>query len=159
MLSFWPLCQWSPPFRLRFARGGGSPVRATLCLDRAWSFVLHVLSFLQYVLPKTLFTTSRTRFSVCGWRALTWGWMIVFPIKLWWQKLHFPIAIRELKARVMWYSQTSLIRSSFIRIPRHPEENCWSPIYSNAMHTHTCVFDYPVPSPIRIFLWKTDVCG
>ena len=26
--------------------------------------------------------------------------------------------------------------------------------------THTvCVFDYPVPSPIRIFFWKTDVCG
>ena len=22
-----------------------------------------------------------------------------------------------------------------------------------------CVFNYPVPSPIRIFLWKTDVCG
>ena len=22
-----------------------------------------------------------------------------------------------------------------------------------------CVFDYPVPLPIRIFLWKTDVCG
>ena len=21
------------------------------------------------------------------------------------------------------------------------------------------VFDYPDPSPIRIFLWKTDVCG
>ena len=26
------------------------------------------------------------------------------------------------------------------------------------LHT-VCVFDYPVPSPIRIFLWKTDVCG
>ena len=26
------------------------------------------------------------------------------------------------------------------------------------IHT-VCVFDYPVPSPIRIFLWKTDVCG
>ena len=28
------------------------------------------------------------------------------------------------------YSQTSLIRSSFIRIPRQPGENRWSPIYS-----------------------------
>ena len=28
------------------------------------------------------------------------------------------------------YSQTSLIRSSFIRIPRHPVENRWLPIYS-----------------------------
>ena len=28
------------------------------------------------------------------------------------------------------YSQTSLIRSSFIRIPRHPEENSWLQIYS-----------------------------
>ena len=26
------------------------------------------------------------------------------------------------------------------------------------LHT-VCVFDYPVPSPIRIFFWKTDVCG
>ena len=26
------------------------------------------------------------------------------------------------------------------------------------IHT-VCVFDYPVPSPIRIFLWKTLVCG
>ena len=26
------------------------------------------------------------------------------------------------------------------------------------IHT-VCVFDYPVPSPIRIFVWKTDVCG
>ena len=26
------------------------------------------------------------------------------------------------------------------------------------IHT-VCVFDYPVPSPIRIFSWKTDVCG
>ena len=48
------------------------------------------------------------------------------------------------------YSQTSLIRSSFIRssfirssfirssfiwIPRHPEENCWLPIYS-ICHAH-----------------------
>ena len=28
------------------------------------------------------------------------------------------------------YSQTSLIRSSFIRIPRHPEENSWLQMYS-----------------------------
>ena len=28
------------------------------------------------------------------------------------------------------YSQTSLIRSSFVRIPRHPEENSWLQIYS-----------------------------
>ena len=28
------------------------------------------------------------------------------------------------------YSQTSLIRSSFIRIPRHPEENRWLPMCS-----------------------------
>ena len=28
------------------------------------------------------------------------------------------------------YSQTSLIRSSFIRIPRHKDENRWLPIYS-----------------------------
>ena len=28
------------------------------------------------------------------------------------------------------YSQTSLIRSSFIRIPRHPEEKSWLHIYS-----------------------------
>ena len=27
------------------------------------------------------------------------------------------------------YSQTSLIRSSFIRIPRHPDENSWLHIY------------------------------
>ena len=29
-------------------------------------------------------------------------------------------------------------------------------------HAYTstvCVFSYPVPSPIRILLWKTDVCG
>ena len=26
------------------------------------------------------------------------------------------------------------------------------------IHT-ACVFDYPVPSPIRIFFWKMDVCG
>ena len=57
------------------------------------------------------------------------------------------------------YSQTSLFRSSFIRIPRHPKENRWLPIYSmSCIHT-VCVFDYPVPSPIRIFLWKTDACG
>ena len=28
------------------------------------------------------------------------------------------------------YSHTSLIRSSFIRIPRHPEENSWLQVYS-----------------------------
>ena len=33
------------------------------------------------------------------------------------------------------YSQTSLIRSSFIRIPRHPEENRWLPIYG-ICHAH-----------------------
>ena len=59
------------------------------------------------------------------------------------------------------YSQASLIRSSFIRIPRHPEEiRCLTPIY-NTCHAYVsvCVFDYPVPSPNRIFSWKTDVCG
>ena len=57
------------------------------------------------------------------------------------------------------YSQTSIIRSSFIRIPRHPEENRWLPIYSSCSAYTVCVFDYPVPSPIRNFSWKTDVCG
>ena len=33
------------------------------------------------------------------------------------------------------YSQTSLIRSAFIRIPRHPVENRWSPIYT-ICHAH-----------------------
>ena len=53
------------------------------------------------------------------------------------------------------YSQTSLIQSSFIRIPRHPEENRWLPIY-NICHANIqlCVFDYLVLSGIRIFLWK-----
>ena len=30
----------------------------------------------------------------------------------------------------VWYSQTSLLRSYFIRFPRHPAENRWLPIYS-----------------------------
>ena len=53
---------------------------------------------------------------------------------------------------IIQYSQTSLIRSSFIRIPRHPEENRWLPIYSicHAYIQYVCS-DYPVPSPIRMF--------
>ena len=30
--------------------------------------------------------------------------------------------------------------------------------HMSCIHT-VCVFDYPVPSPFRIFLWKTDACG
>ena len=47
------------------------------------------------------------------------------------------------------YSQTSLIR-----IPRHPEDNRWLLTYiMSCIHTvHVCVFDYPIPSPIRIFV-------
>ena len=47
------------------------------------------------------------------------------------------------------YSQTSLIRSSLIRIPRHLEENRWLPIYSicHAYIQYVCsIIRFPRPS-------------
>ena len=40
---------------------------------------------------------------------------------------------------------------AYPRVHRHPEEKCL-PITAPYIHT-VCVFDYPVPSSIRIFLW------
>ena len=58
------------------------------------------------------------------------------------------------------YSQTSLIRSSFIRIPRHPEENRWLPIYSicHAYIQYVCLI-IRFPRLSGYFLWGTFVCG
>ena len=51
----------------------------------------------------------------------------------------------------------AMLRSFFIRIPRHPEENRWLLIYSryHAYTQYDCVFDYPVSLPVRIFSWNT----
>ena len=60
------------------------------------------------------------------------------------------------------YSQTSLIRLSSIPIPHHLEENRWLLvlIYSIChVHIQYCVFDYPVPSPIRIFFCGKQMCA
>ena len=56
------------------------------------------------------------------------------------------------------YSQTSLIRSSFIRIPRHPDENHWLPICSiyHACIQYVCSI---IRFPRLYFLSKTVVCG
>ena len=63
---------------------------------------------------------------------------------------------------IIQYSQTSLIRSSVIRIPRHSAENRWLPIYS-ICHAYiqcvcVCVSDYPVPQPIRMFFCGKGIC-
>ena len=48
---------------------------------------------------------------------------------------------------IIQYSQTSLVRSSFIPIPRHSAENLWLPIYSichEYIHVCVCVCVCPI---------------
>ena len=60
----------------------------------------------------------------------------------------------------MKYSQTLLMWFSFIRIPRHLEENHWLQIYTIChAYIQVCVFDYPVLSPIRIFFCGKQMCA
>ena len=57
-------------------------------------------------------------------------------------------------------SETSIKRILNRVRPRLPGRKSLVTDSQNMSCIHTVrVFDYPVPSPIWIFLWKTDVCG
>ena len=66
--------------------------------------------------------------------------------------------IHTYSVHTLKYSKTSLIRSSFIRIPRHPDENRWLPIYS-ICHAYIQTQYIRFPHLSGYFWWETDVCG
>ena len=59
----------------------------------------------------------------------------------------------------MGYSQTSPIRSSFIRFPRHPEEIVGYRFTAYAMHAYSMCVRLSGSFTFPNFLSKTDVCG